>query len=231
MLTGLPARAARSFQRAQDRDRLRAATVACEPERALRHVKPQHPDHHAGGGADQHHPAPAVEAGRRERHQPPGEEGHDRHRDEHHGLIDCEGTAAHPAWHQLGDIGVDGDDLDADADPGKEAPQQQAAGGSLERHDHRGCTVGEQGPGEDRAPAEAVGEKAEEEGADEQSGECRRDECADAGEAEEGVRGGRQQFAAAKARRDIAGEKQVVDLKAAAERQQDHKPPQVRGRR
>ena len=88
--------------------------------------EPQDPDHHAGGGADQHHPAPAVEPVGRDRHQPPGEERDDGNGDEHHRLVDREGAAAHPARHQFGDVGVDGDDLDADADAGDEAPQQHA---------------------------------------------------------------------------------------------------------
>ena len=49
-----------------------------------------------------------------------------------------------------------------------------------QRHDHRCRGIAEQRKGEDRAPAEPVGEKAEEEGADEQTGEGRGDEGADA---------------------------------------------------
>ena len=222
-----PARAGRSLERAHDGHCLRAAAMARQPERALRQVQPQDPDHHARGGADQDHPAPAVEAHGRQRHQPPGEEGHDRHRDEHHGLVDRERAAAHPARHELGDIGVDGDDLDADADPGKEAPQQHAAGGGLERHDHRRRAIGEQRPGEDRAAAEPVGEEAEEERSDEQSGKRRRNERADAGEAEERVAWWRSKLAAGQPRRDIAGQEQVVDLETAAKRQQDHEPPEI----
>ena len=90
------------------------------------------------GGADQHHPAPAIDPVGRQRHQPPRQGRDDGDRDEHDGLIDRKGAAAHPARHQFGDIGVDGDDLDADADPGDEAPQQQAAGGGLARHHHGG---------------------------------------------------------------------------------------------
>ena len=155
------ARPGRSLESALDGDRLGASAVAREPGRAFGHKQPQHPDHHAGGSADQHHPAPAIEVHGRQRHQPPREERHDRHGDEHHRPLDDEGAPAHPARHELGDVGVDGDDLDSDADPGDEPPHPHPARAGLERHDHRGRAVGKQRPGEDRAAAEPVGEKAE----------------------------------------------------------------------
>ncbi|MHC2434307.1 hypothetical protein ACVMB0_001682 [Bradyrhizobium sp. USDA 4451] len=76
-----------------------------------------------------------------------------------------------------------------------------------------------------------IGEKAEAEGADEQAGKGRRDEGADPGKAEEGLRRRGHQPAAGEARRDVTCEEQVVDLKAAAEREQDHQPPDITGRR
>jgi hypothetical protein len=39
-------------------------------------------------------------------------------------LIDGKSPAANRLGHQLADVGVDGDQLDADADAGNEAPQQ-----------------------------------------------------------------------------------------------------------
>src|ERR1019366_6233876 len=47
------------------------------------------------------------------------------------------------------------------------------------------------------------------------------------GKAEKGLGLGGQQAAAVKARRDIAGEEQIIDLEAAAEREQDHQAPQM----
>lgn len=205
--------------------------MARQPERALRQEQPEHPDDHAGGGADQHHPAPALDAIRRERHQPPGEEGDHGHGDEHDRLIHRKGASTHPARHQLGDVGIDGDDLDADADPGEEAPEQQAFRRGLAGHDHRRRAVAEQRTSEDRAAAKTVGEEAEEEGADEQAGEGCSDEGADAGEAEEGRCRRGEQSAAAEPRRDIAGQEQIVDLETAAEREQDNEPPDIRRRR
>ena len=142
-------------------------------------------------------------------------------------MIDGEGAAPHPARHQFGDIRIDGDDLDADADPGDEAPQQYAIRRGLAGHHHRGRAIAEQREGEDGAAAEFVGEEAEEERADEQSGKGRGDKGADPGKAEKSLRCGCQQAAAVEARRDVAGEEEVVDLEPAAERQQDHQPPDI----
>jgi hypothetical protein len=142
-------------------------------------------------------------------------------------LIDREGAAAHRTRHQLGDIGVDGDDLDADADPGDETPQQQAAGCALARHRHRRRGVAKQRKGEDRPPSEPVGQEAQEERAGEQSGKGRGDEGANPRKAEKRLRGRGQQPRASESRCDVAGKEQVVDLETAAERQQDHQPPQI----
>ncbi|GCC49454.1 hypothetical protein chiPu_0033376, partial [Chiloscyllium punctatum] len=150
---------------------------------------------------------------------------------QHHSLVDRKGPAAHPARHQLGDVGVDGDDLDADSDPGDEAPQQEAARRGLARHDDGRCAVEQQRVSEDGLAPVTIGEEAEAEGADEQAGESRRDEGADAGEAEEGLRRRGHQPAAREARRDIAGEEQIVDFEATAEREQNHQPPDIAGRR
>ena len=46
----------------------------------------------------------------------------DRHDSELYGLIDGEHAAAAMFWDQLGNVGVDGDELDADANPRNEAP-------------------------------------------------------------------------------------------------------------
>ena len=57
------------------------------------------------------------------------------------------------ARHQLGDEGIDGNQLDADPDAGDEAPEVDAEPGGLGRDHHRGCRIPEQGVGEpvDRA--------------------------------------------------------------------------------
>ena len=110
------------------------------------------------------------------RHQQVGEQGDDRHDGELDHLVVGEGAAADVLGHQLGDVGVDGDQLDADADAGDQAPEADAEAAGLERHDQRGGAVEQQREGEDRAPAVFVGDEAEDEGADEQAGEGGGDE-------------------------------------------------------
>jgi hypothetical protein len=58
-----------------------------------------------------------------------GNKRHDRHGKELEELIVGEGPPAMRRRHQLGNIGVDGDQLDPDTDAGDEAPQIDAEGG------------------------------------------------------------------------------------------------------
>ena len=87
---------------------------------------------------------------------------------------------------QLGDVGVDRHQLDADADAGDEAPQIDAEAGVLERHDRGGDRVPDQGEGEHGPPSVVVGDVAQADRADEQAGEQREHEGADAGHADAG---------------------------------------------
>src|SRR5207248_8855242 len=91
----------------------------------------------------------------------------------------------------------------------------------------------DQRKGEDRAPAVAVGEMAEKDRADEQSGEQGEDECPYAGHpigrehAERTERFRREIARLEEARRDIGGQEKVVELKAAAERDQRDQHPDM----
>jgi hypothetical protein len=87
--------------------------------------------------------------------------------------------------------------------------------------------------GKDGAPSVMVGDVAEADRADEQPGEQGEHEGADAGHAkraqnvEQAQRVGREVGRPVQARRDIGGEEQVVQLEAAAERDQRHQVPDV----
>ena len=88
------------------------------------------------------------------------------------------------AGHQFGKIGVDGDQFDAHADAGDEAPQVEAKCMVLERHDDAGDGVPEQRVSEDGAAAETVRHETDERGSDEEPGKHGGDEPGDAGGAE-----------------------------------------------
>jgi hypothetical protein len=167
----------------------------------------------------------------RGRHQEEREDRRDGRGREHHHLVEGHRAAAHVLGHQFGDVGVDGHDLHADADARDEAPEYDAFARVLQRHDGRARAVPQQRIGEHRAAPEAVRKKAQEEGPDEQAREGRRDEARDALEAEKGLRGRCEHTALGHAWGDIAREDQVIDLEEAAEGDQQHHPPQVRGGR
>ena len=201
--------------------------MARQPARRLRQPESDEPDHDGADRADQHHPAPAVEAERRRRHQQPGDERHDRHGEELEELVVGERAAAMGQRHQLGDIGIDRDQLDADADAGDEAPQVDAETGGLERHDRGGDRVPDQREREDGSPAVLVGDVAKEDRADEQAGEQREHERADAGDADGGPRmlktpseSGGEVARLVQPGSDVGGQEQVIHLEAAAERDQ-----------
>ena len=153
--------------------------------------KRRKPTSAAAARADQHHPAPAVEAERRQRHEFIGEERDHRHAAEADRLRAGERPAAQTFRRHLAQVGADRHHLDAKPDPRDQAPDVEAEGVGLQRDDHVGGRVPEQRTDEDGAPPVAVGEKAAGERADEQAGEQRGDEAGDAGKAEE-ARGRRQ---------------------------------------
>ena len=194
-----------------------AVPMLSEPARTFRNAPPDPPDQDRAARAEQHHPAPAIQAKRSARNQQPGEKRDHRHGAKLDGLIDRERAAAQVGRHQFRQIGVDGDQLDADADAGDEAPQVEAEDIVLERHDDARDGVPEQRVSEDGAAAETVGHEADERGSDEESGEHGGDEARDAGGAEEAGRGGRQDAGADQAGGDVAGEEDIVELEEAAQ--------------
>src|SRR6185295_20144019 len=101
----------------------------------------------------------------------PGEKRDRRNRAELHHLVEGEGAPAHVSRHELSDVAVDGDELYADPDAGDGAPEVETEGARLERHDGGGQRVPEERGREDHAPAEAVGDEAEQCRADEKTGE------------------------------------------------------------
>jgi hypothetical protein len=58
--------------------------------------------------------------------------------------------------HDLGDVGIDRDQLDADADAGEQPAQIDAEGGRLEREQRRRGAISQEGPYEDPAATEPV---------------------------------------------------------------------------
>ena len=129
-----------------------------------------------------------------------------RHGAELNRLIERKGAAAERFRNKLGEIGVDGDELDADAYARDEAPQIEPEGIGLERHDDARDRVPQQRQREDRAPAERVCRNAEQHSPDEQAREERGDETGNPRRAEQARRRRRQNTARHKAWRDIAGE-------------------------
>src|SRR6266581_5570857 len=109
--------------------------MAGQPTRTLWHTKAYPPHKDCADRADHHDPTPTIDPERRYRHQLQGEKRNRGNRGELHGLVDGEDAAAISARHQLREIGIDGDELHADAKPGNEAPKIQAESIVLERHD------------------------------------------------------------------------------------------------
>ena len=139
------------------------------------------PNQDRAGCAQQHHPAPAIKSERSARNQQPGQQRNHRHGAKLDGLIDSECAAAQIGRHQFGEIRVDGDQLDAHADSGDEAPQVETENIVLERHDDARDGVPQQRVSKDSAAAEAVGDETDQRGSDEESGEHGGHEARDAG--------------------------------------------------
>ena len=214
---------------AQDAVRLLEPAALGEPARAFRQAEPQIDDDRRGQRPDQHHPAPALEPERRRRHQHIGEERDDRHADEADRLVDRKGASPNGLWRELAQIGADGHHLDAEADAGDEAPEIEAGGVALQRHHDVGRRVPEKRPGEDRPPAEPVGEKATKNCPNEEAGEQGGDEARHPRRAEEaGGRGG-QQAGLDQTRRDIGRKQEVVELEEHAEAEQHDDRPDRAG--
>jgi hypothetical protein len=117
----------------------------------------------------------------------------------------------------LADVGIDGNDLDAHPDAGDESPQQEAFGRSLAGHDDGCGRVPKKRVREDEPTPVTIGEKSKKKGTNEQAGECDRDERADSCESKEGLRRSGQYSALRESRRDVAREKQIIQLKSATQ--------------
>ena len=98
--------------------------------------------------------------------------------------LKAKALAAQDAGNQFRDVGVDRYQFHADFDAGHEAPQIDAETIGLERHDQGAGGIPQQRVSKDRPSPIAIGHVAEDDGADEQAGEQREDEGADAGDAE-----------------------------------------------
>ena len=155
------------------------------------------------------------------RHESPGEERRDRVgrcADQRGG---GERHAAPFAWHQFGQVGIDGDELDADADAREKAPEHQADIAGLQRHDEGRDAVPDQRVGEDGAPAEIVGQRSQPLGADEHADEGRRDEARIAVDVKEPLGGRDHEPRLVEAGCDERDQTIVEDVEEGAERQQD----------
>jgi hypothetical protein len=135
--------------------------VLGEPTGRFGHLAPDPPDEEGAQHRNSDHPAPASDHQGIDWDELPGEKGGKRDSDELDRLIDGKSPAANRLGHELADVGIDGDQLDADADAGDEAPQQDAAARILRRHDASRQRIPEQRVGEDHAPPEFVGDGSE----------------------------------------------------------------------
>ena len=108
---------------------------------------------------------------------------------------------------------------------GDEAPQIDAQRRAARRHHQRRNRIPQQREGEDGAAAVAVGDVAEAERGDEQSGEGDGGERRLIGQAEKPLAAALEHARADQAGADIGGHQQVVQLETAADRQQHHQLP------
>ena len=165
-----------------DPQSLVAPAVPGEPARAFRQAESHEPDDQRAGRADQHDRAPVVEAEGRGSLQAPGEQRANRHGEKHDELIEAERAPARLRGNQLGNIGVDRHQFDADADARDEPPDDEIEAIGLKRHDRRGDGVPNQRSREHAAAPEPVGDLAERQRSHPQPGEGREDEDAEAGD-------------------------------------------------
>jgi hypothetical protein len=132
---------------------------------------------------------------------------------------------------QLGNISVDSNQLHADADAGDETPGIHRDRRGLERGGERRHRIDEHGRREHGAAAEAVGEAAQRDGADEHAREERAEETREAVHVEHARRGGAVEAAVDQAERDIGGHEHLVELEPAADGDARDQAAKVAGRR
>ncbi|CAI8713849.1 hypothetical protein EMIT093MI4_110117 [Pseudomonas sp. IT-93MI4] len=95
----------------------------------------------------------------------------------------------------------------------------------MDAHQHRGHGVPDQREGEDRAPAESIGQRAEQAGAEEQAEEGRRRERCLIGEAEHALIAGGEDPVTDQSRTDVGGLEQIVEFEETTNRQQRDQSP------
>ena len=111
------------LERLQHLFRFRGAALLREPARAFRHAPANRPHHQRAERADDHHPAPAVDAERRLRHQPPRKQRDRRYGCVLHQMDESERAAAQTFRHEFADVGIDRHQFDAHADASDQPPQ------------------------------------------------------------------------------------------------------------
>jgi hypothetical protein len=159
------------------------------------------------------------------RHEQIGDQGDDRDRAEHDGLIEGKRPAAHRLRHQLGEIGVDRDQFDADADACDQPPQVDAPARVLKRH-HECCgAVPQHRIGEDGPPAVFVRGVSEHEGADEETEKGRGHEQRRTLE-DADLNAGKQPRLH-QAGHEVTGHEEIVEFEYASERQQRNQHPHM----
>lgn len=164
------------------------AAVLGEPAWRFGDAEPQNPRDDRPTRADNRDPAPAVDAERRIGHQRPGEECSNRirRRADQRGEGEC--RAAPLDRHQLRQIGVDCDELDADPDAGEKAPEDEAGIGRLKGHDEGGDAIPDERGRKHRAPPEIIRQRREALRPDQHPGEGRRHEARVAVDVEKALR-------------------------------------------
>ena len=116
----------------------------------------------------------------------------------------------------FGEIGVDGYQLDAQADADQKAHQQYPFRLILQRQQQRKCAVPGQCKHKGRPPPEAVGIRAQQAGADKQAKKSHRGKRRLIGDAEHAVGAEMENAFGDHCATDIAGLKQIVQLKKTA---------------
>ncbi len=128
-------------------------SVRHQPARAFRQAAANEPHENRAQRSGQDHPAPALQAERLLRHQPPRKQRDGWQRGESHDLAEGNRAAAQLPRHQLSDVSVYRDQLDADAHARDHAPQDNSPRRVLERHHDRGGGVPQQRRCENQAAA------------------------------------------------------------------------------
>jgi hypothetical protein len=196
-----------------------------EPTRAFGKAPAQPPDHEGAGRADQGHPAPAGHSEWLFRYQEPAEQSDDRDYTELDKLIKGKYLAASSRRDQFGQIRVDGDLLQTNADSRDKTPGVHTDRRVLCRHDCGRNGVPDQRSDEDGSPAQPVRNRSEPDAADEHACEIAKDEKADAFDGKKPGRGVGEETAPHQAGGDVAAQEYVIELKDAAQRDQQHQSP------